>query len=416
VRLLESTPAVVRVVIASMRGSAPRDPGACLLITPTGIEGTIGGGHLELEAIESARALLDADEGEPAVHIRPLVLGRDLRQCCGGAVQLWFERFTAADLPLLQAAAHAAQNSDSAMLESDFDGVRVTRWLIDAKAPESLRLVKSIAATHQSEEFRRKRDGVRKLRTHAAAPLGDSDQVNEPSDTDTGSFPSLQFTPSSAHAGTLLERLSAPKQALWVFGAGHVGQAVVRALSELPFDVTWVDSRPGVLPTSLPANVRPLGEPQPTELLTEAPEGAMYLVLTHDHSLDYSLCYAILQRNAFAWLGLIGSESKAASFRSRLRKDGISQALVEKLVCPIGIEGIESKAPAAIAVAVAAQLLQKLGAPSQNVLADSPKASRSVGSKIANIKIRSEPARSQSGAHECGERCEGCNETGEKSP
>ena len=78
VRLLESTPAVVRVVVASMRGSAPRDPGASLLVTPGTIEGTIGGGHLEFEAIQIARDFLKADESEPAVQIRQLDPGRGL--------------------------------------------------------------------------------------------------------------------------------------------------------------------------------------------------------------------------------------------------------------------------------------------------------------------------------------------------
>jgi len=315
-----------------------------MLITPDTIQGTIGGGHLEFEAIQIARAFLKADESEPAVQIRKLILGQDLRQCCGGAVELWLERFTPGDLSLLQAAAHAAQSSGSATLESDFDGVRVTRWLIDAKSPES-----------------------------------------------------MQFTPSSAHAGTLLEGLSAPRQTLWIFGAGHVGQAIVRALSDLPFDITWVDSRPGMLPTSVPTNVRTVSEPRSPELLAEASKDAMCLVLTHDHALDYSLCHAILQRDAFAWLGLIGSDSKAASFRSRLRKGGIAPALIEKLVCPIGIPGIESKAPAAIAIAVAAQLLQAL---------DAPTVAR--GSGIASIKVRSEPASSQGAAHDCGGNCDGC--------
>jgi xanthine dehydrogenase accessory factor len=334
-----------------------------LLITPGTIEGTIGGGHLEFEAIQIALAFLKADESEPAVQIRHLVLGQDLRQCCGGAVQLWLERFTPRDLTLLQAAANAAQSGGSAMLESDFDGVRVTRRLIDVKPP--------------------------------------------------GSIPDLQFTSSSAHAGTLLEDLSAPQQTLWIFGAGHVGQAIVRALSDLPFDITWVDSRPGVLPTSLPANVCTLNEPQSAGLLAEASRDAMYLVLTHDHALDYSLCHAILQRDAFAWLGLIGSKSKAASFRSRLRKDGIAPALIEKLVCPIGVTGIESKAPAAIAIAVAAQLLQTLSA--RTVASANPaaplnrKASRPVGFGIANIKAQSAPASSQGTAHDCGKGCDGCS-------
>jgi xanthine dehydrogenase accessory factor len=347
VRLLESTPAVVRVVVASMRGSAPRDPGAALLVTPGAIEGTIGGGHLEFEAIQIALAFLKADESQPAVQIRPFNLGPDLRQCCGGAVQLWLERFTPADLTMLQAAALAARNGSRAMLESDFDGVRVTRRLIDARSPESTR-----------------------------------------------------FTSGAAHAGTLLERLDAPGQSLWIFGAGHVGQAIVRALSDLPFDITWVESRPGVLPTSLPANVRALEDPQPAGLLAEASKDARYLVLTHDHALDYTLCHSILRRDAFAWLGLIGSKSKAASFRSRLRKDGIAPALIGKLVCPIGVTGIESKAPAAIAIAVAAQLLQALHAPA---VVNLPRAG------IASIGVRLERALSQGAAHVCGEDCSGCS-------
>jgi xanthine dehydrogenase accessory factor len=346
VRLLESTPAAVRVVVASMRGSAPRDPGASLLVTPDTIEGTIGGGHLEFEAIQIARAFLTADQRQPAVQIRQLILGEDLRQCCGGAVQLWLERFTASDLTMLQAAAQAAHDKRT-MLESVFDGMRVTRRLFVATSPESMR-----------------------------------------------------FTSHSAHVGTLRERLGAPGQNLWIFGAGHVGQAIVRALSDLPFDITWVDSRPGVLPTSLPANVRALDEPQPAGLLAEAPEDAMYVVLTHDHALDYSLCHSILRRDAFAWLGLIGSESKAARFRSRLRKDGIAPALIEKLACPIGVTGIESKAPAAIAIAVAAQLLQMLHAPG---VVNAPRAG------IASIGVRPAPASSPGAAHGCGENCEGCS-------
>jgi xanthine dehydrogenase accessory factor len=380
------------------------------------IEGTIGGGHLELEAIQCARALLEADEGEPAVHIRQLTLGRDLRQCCGGSVQLWLERFTLADLPLLQAAAHAAQSSDSAMLESDFDGVRVTRWLLDGKSPESMRLLKSIAATHHHEQLERKRNVVRSIRGDHA-PFESARVINTRADSDTDSIPTLQFTPGSAHTGTLLEKLSSPKQALWIFGAGHVGQAMVRALSDLPFDITWVESRPGVLPTSLPVNARTLSEPQPAELLDASPNHAMYLVLTHDHSLDYSLCHAILQRNAFAWLGLIGSESKAASFRSRLRKDGIPPALIERLVCPIGIAGIEGKKPAEIAIAVAAQLLQHLSAQSVGqVEATGSMPSVSVGSEIGRIKVRSEPAPAQDPLHSCREDCEGCANGHEKAP
>jgi xanthine dehydrogenase accessory factor len=85
-------------------------------------------------------------------------------------------------------------------------------------------------------------------------------------------------------------------------------------------------------------------------------------VLTHSHPLDYALCRAILERGEFAWLGLIGSKSKAARFRSRLARDGLSAAAIARLVCPIGEDGVASKWPAAIAVAVAFQILRHISA------------------------------------------------------
>ena len=88
----------------------------------------------------------------------------------------------------------------------------------------------------------------------------------------------------------------------------------------------------------------------------------MYLVLTHSHDLDYEICRAILRRNDFVWVGLIGSKSKAARFRHRLAQQGIAAAKIEQLVCPIGIAGIASKLPGAIAIAVAAQLLRAIEA------------------------------------------------------
>jgi xanthine dehydrogenase accessory factor len=87
--------------------------------------------------------------------------------------------------------------------------------------------------------------------------------------------------------------------------------------------------------------------------------------MTHDHALDYALCQRILERNDFAWLGLIGSKSKGARFRSRLARDGIAAESIARLVSPIGVEGVNNKWPAAIAVAVAAQLLQGLECPAQ---------------------------------------------------
>jgi xanthine dehydrogenase accessory factor len=148
-----------------------------------------------------------------------------------------------------------------------------------------------------------------------------------------------------------------------LYGAGHVAQALIRVVAELPFEVTWIDSRAELLPTPLPDNVHPLCVRAPANTINSAPAGARFLVMTHDHGLDYALCRKILERNEFAWLGLIGSKSKGARFRSRLARDGIPAERIARLVSPIGIEGVNNKWPAAIAVAVAAQLLQGVESP-----------------------------------------------------
>jgi xanthine dehydrogenase accessory factor len=150
---------------------------------------------------------------------------------------------------------------------------------------------------------------------------------------------------------------------LWLYGAGHVGQALVRILADLPLRITWVDSRAELLPVDLPGNVHPRLAQQPLHTVSDAPPGSRFLVMTHDHALDYDLCRAILERGDCAWAGLIGSDSKAARFRSRLARDQLDAQTIARLVCPIGVPGIDSKAPAAVAISVAAQLLQHLGSP-----------------------------------------------------
>jgi len=158
---------------------------------------------------------------------------------------------------------------------------------------------------------------------------------------------------------TLFEMLSPQRPRLWIFGAGHVGQALVRLLSELAlFEITWIDSRAELLPPGLPECVTTQACAQPSELIGTAQAATRYVVLTHDHGLDYELCRLILMRGDAAWLGLIGSASKSARFRSRLLRNGVSAPMLAGLTCPIGIPGVASKLPAAIAIAIAAQLLQ----------------------------------------------------------
>ena len=312
---LSRHPAVVRVTVIALRGSAPREAGATMLVDTLGTVGSIGGGRLEWQATLAARELLCSRDAAP-VRIADLILGPDLGQCCGGRVELWLERLTREDLPWLRGAARSVLRARAHRGEAH---------------PPSYAVVTEFSGGVASHRLLRSTAGAVSLHLHRAAS-GDL---------------------------TLHEPLSVPRPRLWVFGAGHVGQALVRLLSQLVlFDITWVDSRPELLPAGLDGCVTTLVSAKPLESVDAAPAGTRYVVLTHDHALDYELCRAILGRGDSSWLGLIGSASKAARFRSRLLRDGISRETLSTLTCPIGIPGIASKLPASIAISVAAQLLQ----------------------------------------------------------
>jgi xanthine dehydrogenase accessory factor len=145
---------------------------------------------------------------------------------------------------------------------------------------------------------------------------------------------------------------------LYLFGAGHVGRALVMALAPLPFAVTWVDGRPEAFPRHVPGTVTLSGEPGPEAALAAAPGGAFVLAMTHSHPLDLAIVAAALRRDAFPYVGVIGSATKRARFESQLRAAGHDQAAIGSLVCPIGaFAGVTSKEPAAIAAMTAAELL-----------------------------------------------------------
>jgi xanthine dehydrogenase accessory factor len=153
-----------------------------------------------------------------------------------------------------------------------------------------------------------------------------------------------------------------------VFGAGHVGAALVRLLVRLPLRVLWRDARVGsaefVAPP--PPELACQAFDSPDVAVVQLPAGAQVLVLTHSHALDYALVQACLQRQRtqadLCSIGLIGSRSKWASFASRLRAVGWSAQELAGVTCPIGLPGIHGREPEVIAVSVAAQLLQAAGA------------------------------------------------------
>ena len=338
VRLLERQPWVARVVVTEARGSTPREPGAFMLVGSHCVEGSIGGGRLEWEAIAAARALL-ADSTVLA-RTNKVVLAADVGQCCGGVVSFWLEKFTRDDLPVLRAAADAGARGAAVLVSEVTDGA-IRRHVVRHEThprPQPPEFAATRVATVVDQLLQEPRQHVSPV-VLATAP----------------------------NALTFLERLDDNLPAVWLYGAGHVGQALARILMELPLRLTWIDSRAELFPNNLPDGVRVLQDPDPVVTVSEAPVGAYVVVMSHSHPLDFDLCHALLERNDFAWLGLIGSDSKAARFRSRLARTGLDPEIIEKLVCPVGVEGITSKWPAAIAVAVAAQLMQRISAAAERL-------------------------------------------------
>jgi xanthine dehydrogenase accessory factor len=164
-------------------------------------------------------------------------------------------------------------------------------------------------------------------------------------------------TVKSAGQTWWLEPPADEERHVMLFGAGHVGQAVARTLSPLPFRVTWIDGREGLFPPGLSVAFETVLSDDPAAEVARAEADSIFVVMTHSHQLDEDICLQVLQRGDFAWLGLIGSDTKRRRFVHRLGQRGIRPAQLERLVCPIGLNGIRGKQPATIALSLAAQLM-----------------------------------------------------------
>lgn len=258
---LQNEPAVT-ITVHSTQGSVPREAGTWMLVFAQGEWGTIGGGHLEFEAMASARALLSQTHAPQQFETveKRFVLGPSLGQCCGGVVVVHLARVSAQDVPGLQ---HAHRRS-----------------------------LQSVA----------------------------------------------------------------------LFGGGHVGKALVQVLGTLPFSVRWIDSRDEIFPKDLPAQIECEHSNPVHAAVADLVPNSRVLIMSFSHAEDLDVVMACLlrQRNRadLPYVGLIGSATKWASFRSRLRERGFSDAECDHVTSPIGVPGIQGKEPEVIAIAVAAQLLQ----------------------------------------------------------
>lgn len=168
----------------------------------------------------------------------------------------------------------------------------------------------------------------------------------------------------AADRAELQHKLAEQLAPVALFGAGHVGAALVQVLAPLPLQLIWVDSREAVFPAQLPANVVAEHSDPIEAAVADLPAGCSVFIFTHNHQQDLQLTQACLQRlrssNDLGLIGLIGSATKHASFAHRLAERGFGDDEFARIICPIGLPGITGKAPEVIAVAVAAQLLQYL--------------------------------------------------------
>lgn len=295
---------VVLVTVASIRGSAPREAGAKMIVTRSETAGTIGGGQLEHQCTRIAVGMLDGTE-QPQLQSFPL--GSAMGQCCGGVVDILFEPISS----------------------------RLPGWLGELRAMHGQRLpavlVTGIGANAAAGKQVLAGDAVARF-------LDDGRQARRVDDC-------------------FYEPIVASDLNIAVFGAGHVGSAAVASLSALDCNIRWIDNRRSIF-RHIPRNVRAVESDAPALEVAAMPPHSYYLIMTHSHALDYDIVDRVLRRGDGRYCGLIGSRSKRRRFEKRYRSAGMPEAQLERLVCPIGVDGISGKKPAEIAVAVTAEILQ----------------------------------------------------------
>ena len=288
---------VARVVVAGTAGSTPREVGTAMLVWDHGQSGTIGGGELEFRAARDARAQLKQGQN---LSIARLPLGPALGQCCGGAVTLLTEIYRTEDITRLANASIHARSINR-----------------DKDAP--LAVSRTIAKARNQGELPR---------------------------------PALT-------QGWMIEPITRLQTPIWVYGAGHVGRALVQTLAPLPdLAITWVDVDVSRFPEVPPEGVTCLPAPDPAKAVALAPTDAHHLVLTYSHVMDLEICHAILS-HGFASAGVIGSATKWARFRKRLTALGHGCTEIDQINCPIGDPSL-GKHPQAIALGVGTALLKSV--------------------------------------------------------
>lgn len=297
---------VALVEVAATKGSTPREAGAFMLVSASAILGTIGGGQLEYMAIDKARQLLSSLEGQMAAK-------RPEGRAPGGTKRA---SGTAVATPPGGSAASLPSGGRGTRIE--VDEVRAT--LDIPLGPEIGQccggrvevLIRLVNATLEAELIRK----------------AEAEEAHMPH--------------------------------VYVFGGGHVGQALASSLALLPVHAIVVETRAEAL-EGMPGTVETKLTPMPEAMVREAPAGSAFAILTHDHALDFLIVAEALKRNDTAYVGMIGSKTKKATFRSWFLKsaDG-SEARFSRLVSPIGGDAVRDKRPPVIAALAAAEIMTAL--------------------------------------------------------
>ncbi|MEI9992473.1 MAG: xanthine dehydrogenase accessory protein XdhC [Rhizomicrobium sp.] len=305
----------VLVTVCCVAGSAPREAGTKMLVWADGQSGTVGGGNLEFVVVDQARKMLAAGA---AHRFQSYPLGPLLGQCCGGRVGMLLERVDIAATGWLEAIRAAEDSGDAYAIHSVLEPGRVEKRIFGRNEVKALPADAVVLTA---------RTGAR---IDPAAAKIDTEGLS------------------------IVEHVD-PRPLLLMFGAGHVGRALAPIAASLPLRARWYDTRLEFGAVDGP--LQPIIADDPVALVAAAPTGALHLIFTQSHSLDYDLARAVLARGDFLYCGLIGSATKRARFEKRLLADGIARAMLPRLVCPIGSIGLVSKDPAVLAVAVAAELM-----------------------------------------------------------
>ena len=286
------------VTILTVRGSSPREAGTHMAIRHDGsFSGTIGGGALEWQALALAQTYM-REFSEGGANENALSLGPSLGQCCGGHVTLRFEVLSQADrdwvAPLAQVETERTKTGHS---------------LFTLGIPDARGIIKRVALAQ-----------------------------------------------STAPSDAILETFGQAHTPLALFGAGHIGRALILALAPLPFHIRWIDQRRAEFPAVFPPNVTAVAAADPVAELGTLPSDACVLAVTHSHALDLAIMDAALRQN-IAFTGVIGSDTKRARFIAQLRQMGHLDETLARLICPVGMPLIRAKEPAIIAAGIVVQLL-----------------------------------------------------------